>query len=487
MLYKEVPLEDLQVEAELGQPSRLQRRKSRRSLFLTAGFVLFTFLCLATIRGGSDYDDEGTGRSRSTSTGSDTTAPTANGLLGWKATLIPPRSTLVSRPPRSRMLLSLDNSWGGVGELYMGNHTAFNPSILPLPLNIAKASGYDYVVVARAEKQQDVDAKGERYYPRHLLGCMMKRDPYGSADHRNPSIMNCSTEVATLDLVPVPADYQSHCLDIYYEAVWGGEDGRLFWHQETGAPVMIYNSNAYRKDMCRNQFMVDLREVYPLLAEIMDKSAVDTPRYPIQGQHGAHVDLVGKEKMDWVQKNWAAMPDGRHFHASLNPQTIYRYDVETGSLVLHKSSTAQDENCLADQLKLEDTPLRIDHHLHHATGFLRVALCHRGDKCDLEKDTILLALIHVKWPQRYYERRVITLDPVTFEYLSVSNNPINYGGTLQSDLIFTTSIAFEGQAAASGVGYLNDRVVISMGIWDEKSAYVVTTVEELMRQHRACK
>jgi hypothetical protein len=63
-----------------------------------------------------------------------------------------------------------------------------------------------------------------------------------------------------------------------------------------------------------------------------------------------------------------------------------------------------------------------------------------------------------------------------YEYISVSK-PLTYSGTNQADPIFTVSMAWEKPSKRHGLGlnhgFLDDTVLISFGVADYGSAYIV--------------
>lgn len=63
-----------------------------------------------------------------------------------------------------------------------------------------------------------------------------------------------------------------------------------------------------------------------------------------------------------------------------------------------------------------------------------------------------------------------------YEYISVSK-PLTYSGTNQADPIFTVSMAWEKPTKRHGLGlnhgFLDDTVLISFGVADYGSAYIV--------------
>lgn len=90
----------------------------------------------------------------------------------------------------------------------------------------------------------------------------------------------------------------------------------------------------------------------------------------------------------------------------------------------------QEENCLT---LVANDPFNINARFHQSTPFLEAVLCTWEDAvsgaCDANdtNNRIYMSLIHVRHPfNRYYERRVVTLNSTSpWNYVSVSK-PISY-------------------------------------------------------------
>ena len=105
----------------------------------------------------------------------------------------------------------------------------------------------------------------------------------------------------------------------WYMDVQGPEDGRLFWTQ-LGEPLLAYLSVSPENcDLCRTLYLIDLRSVYPPLAELL---RTNSP--PIRFKKSVPLLYSGQSGF---HKNWALFTnsDGDIFiHTDLVPQSIYK-------------------------------------------------------------------------------------------------------------------------------------------------------------------
>ena len=338
--------------------------------------------------------------------------------------------------------------WGLFHTIEFLNVSTFNPALLTLPYAGECRNG-TFVVVAREEYQfKWID--GVMVQPRTIVASLL-HVATSSPERRwaprdSPRIQSHSLE--RLDqLVHSNATYFPKCEpdpERLFSTIQGPEDPRLIW-SHLGEPLMIYSSTSpENSDLCRHFYLVDLRSVYHVVADIISETAEPAPMrfseslpiaYP--GQEGLH-------------KNWAPFtnPAGDVFvHVHLVPQTIYKVKLGSSSSPPTFSSPdnlvslepivrhpPEDENCLT--IALNDFPRQ---EIHQSTPFLDVLLCRSADVhsglCDPNdpNNHVYMGVIHAQHliqDTRYYETRIVTLNfSLPFNYISISK-PMLYCTTL---------------------------------------------------------
>ena len=206
---------------------------------------------------------------------------------------------------------------------------------------------------------------------------------------------------------------------------------------QLGEPLLIYLSDSPENcGLCRALYLVDLRSVYPPLANLL---GTDSP--PIRFNRSVPLLYPGQTGF---HKNWAVFTTFNGdilIHTDLIPQRIYWlppsesfptfYSPVSELATLAPLFQGTDENCLS--LALNDRISKPNETLlHQSSPLLEVVLCTSAQvlsgSCDL-RNRIYIMLIHaVHKPGRaYYEPRIVTLNPSPpFDYLSISK-PLVYG------------------------------------------------------------
>lgn len=183
-----------------------------------------------------------------------------------------------------------------------------------------------------------------------------------------------------------------------------------------------------------------------------------------------------------------------------------------------------EERCLQDPSMEEITSGHYNENStwHQATPSLKLILCSRSDtNCHAENpDRVFFAVIQRKnvniWglPIRYERFMVVWSATAPFNMLAVSRHPIlmanetTFGWTaeeawddlprariqnwgLWGRITYTTTIAYawgreEGDIREKGTGYLDDEVILSVGVDDEGQVYGRVIVSDLLQCLRVC-
>jgi hypothetical protein len=322
----------------------------------------------------------------------------------------------------------------------------FNPALLSLahPGDDRNAT---FVVLAREEYQYEY-VDGFLIQPRRIFAGLLHfgvSDPERRWDPTNNPIIR-SHSVQRLDQLV-------HSEDIYFPKCepdlqgglsgnQGPEDPRLVW-SHLGEPLVIYQSiSPTNSELCRHFYVVDLRSIYPPVADIMFDTARPPPIRFIESVPLSYSGQAG------FHKNWALFTnvEGDIFvHTRLAPQTIYKLKPESAispptfsspasdliSLELIVHHPQEDENCVTIALR-GIAKLRI----HQSTPFVDVVLCTSADVysglCDPDDPAnhLYMGVIHAQHAVRgtpWYEARVVTLNSsLPFNYYSISK-PLSYG------------------------------------------------------------
>ena len=338
--------------------------------------------------------------------------------------------------------------WGLFDTIEFPNISAFNPALLTLPYTGESRNG-TFVVVAREEYK--FEQIGDIIVqPRAIIASLL-HVVTSDAERRwtprdSPRIQSHSVERLG-KLVHSNDTYFPKCEPDpkgLLSTIQGPEDPRLIW-SHLGEPLMIYSSIPPEdSDLCRHFYLVDLRSVYPVVADIIS----ETPKPPpMRFNESIPIAYPGQEGL---HKNWAPFttPTGDVFiHVHLVPQTIYKLKLG-GSLSspalpsptdLHSLEPVvrhppEDENCIT--IALNGFPTQ---EIHQSTPFLEVVLCRSADvqsrSCDPDdpNNRVYMGVIHAQHlieETRYYEARIVTLNAsLPFNYISISK-PMLYCTTL---------------------------------------------------------
>jgi hypothetical protein len=195
-----------------------------------------------------------------------------------------------------------------------------------------------------------------------------------------------------------------------------------------------------------------------------------------------------------------------------------------GGLTTPNMTDPVEEPCLLDPsvAEIEGGHYNENSTWHQATPSLKLILCTRSNStCNAESaDTVFFAAIHRKhlnvWglPVRYERYIVVWSTTPPFNMLAVSRYPLlmanetTFGWTAEETwddvpearlenrglwgrITYTTTIAYawgreEGDMREKGTGYLDDEVILSVGVDDEGQVYGKVLVSDLLQCLRVC-
>jgi hypothetical protein len=227
------------------------------------------------------------------------------------------------------------------------------------------------------------------------------------------------------------------------------------------------------------------------------------------------------------EKNWvmfSTSPSTSYIQYDLNSTTRTIAQLVGGGLTTTNLTDPREAPCLENPAPEETAGAHFmaDASWHQATPSLRLILCERANtSCTRESaNMVFFAAIQRKHvngyglPVRYERYFVVWSATAPFNMLAVSQHPIlfanetNRGWTVDEiwddtpnalkaekgewgRFTYTTTIAYawgreESDIREKGVGYLDDEVILSIGIDDEGGLYGKAIVSELLQCLRIC-
>ena len=279
---------------------------------------------------------------------------------------------------------------------------------------------------------------------------------------------------------------------------------------------------------CIGLWAIDLRVVYPDIQETFASS----PRRLGPGPLMSYPTLTELTRNPpsarrSYEKNWVMFSPSSsvsYLQYELNSTTRTFAQLIGAGLTTTNQTDISEEPCLD-----EPTPLDVSggHFLagaswHQATPALKLVLCTRSNSTCINRfgETVFFAAIHRKHVNKYglpmrYERYFVVWSATPpFNMLGASRNPIllanetSRGWTAEEiwddieetqsgsrtewgQFTYTTTIAYawgreESDIREKGTGYLDDEVILSVGIDDQNGLYAKVKVSDLLQCLRIC-
>ena len=226
-----------------------------------------------------------------------------------------------------------------------------------------------------------------------------------------------------------------------------------------------------------------------------------------------------------IEKNWMFFFPGNeaYLHYEISPRGGRAFaKVLGGGLTTVNLTDPAEKPCLFDVDDAELDEARKGGSWHQATNSLGLVLCQRNDKgCKATADnTVFFAVVHRKHPNALrlplrYERYFVVWSAVApFSMIGVSQHPILManetasGWTAEQNwdddeaarregrgewayFTYTVSIAYAwgrafDEAGMKNMGYLDDEVLLGIGIDDVSQGYATVPAAELLQCLQAC-
>ncbi|KAK9388108.1 hypothetical protein V1515DRAFT_462804 [Lipomyces mesembrius] len=346
----------------------------------------------------------------------------------------------------------------------------YNPSIIALP----PSSHYPFLIVARVRGggffQESVICEG-KYIDEPFVNA------YGFEVMNR--LIGCATNPRVLTVPQTPA---RDCTGIdYMSDVPGYHDPRIFW-SNTGAPLMMFNQQS--RYGCFGLWLIDLRSVYPSLRYRVTRGLLN--------QYPTVMELTRIEGRNPIEKNYLM------FYDADTGAGYVQYELRHGSR--HFSRLIGNGLTTSNMTSpLEATCIGEDAIWHQATNAIKIVMCDYG-QCEPEpENTVYLTFLHKKEiPETFkvqYKRYVAVWKATApFEMIGFGSKHIRFDNedeweqkfNVEGRFLYTVTVAWETNMNRYE-GYLNENVVISMGVGDHGNAAVVMPVRDLFTCMSSCR
>ncbi|KAK0110013.1 hypothetical protein ONS95_002675 [Cadophora gregata] len=335
--------------------------------------------------------------------------------------------------------------------------------------------------------------------------------------------LRCVTTPIEVDVPPTPAERCSGMEQVMAD-IAGFHDPRLFYSGRGEPILMVVSQSRYA---CIGLWAIDLRVIYPTIQETFASS----PRRLGPGPLISYSTLTELTRnppstRQSYEKNWVMFfpsPATSYLQYELNSTTRTFAQLIGGGLTTQNMTDPFEKPCLADGLGETETDIfTVSSSWHQATPALKLVLCTRSNTTCIADNptTVFFAAIQRKHnngfglPIRYERYFVIWSATWPFNMLAVSQNPIllanetNRGWKpaeiwddvpeaedekrgIWGDFTYTTTIAYawgraESDIREKGTGYLDDEVILSVGIDDNNGLYGKVVAADLLQCLRIC-
>ncbi|KAI9809091.1 MAG: hypothetical protein M1825_002380 [Sarcosagium campestre] len=332
--------------------------------------------------------------------------------------------------------------------------------------------------------------------------------------------LRCATPPIALNVPPTPAEMCEGATAGYVDYP-GFHDPRMFWSGK-GEPLMMVNSLS--RYSCLGLWLIDIRTLHKPLEKLLASS----PEFPSMGALRSYptlTEITRNPSTDRfpIEKNWLLFSSSNEHYVQYeisphNGRTFAK--LLGGGLTTTNLTDPLELPCLQDD---DDEEKKWSSKWHQATNALRLVLCERDDtSCTPSPDnTVFFAVVHRKrnnaWnlPLRYERYFMVWSASPPFSMLGVSYHPIllsnetafgwsateNWDddpsalaakrGLWPHSFTYTVSIAYawgrqRDEAIWKSTGYLDDEVVLGIGIDDVGQGFATVPVKDILQCLRAC-
>ncbi|KAI4166862.1 MAG: hypothetical protein LQ343_007683 [Gyalolechia ehrenbergii] len=427
------------------------------------------------------------------------------------------------------------------------NRVFWNPTIISLPYWAENQYLVISRIVTAGNHQENVMCEANICYIGASEDAMAGEKPCTEDDLKllGPAGgMRCASTPIALNVPPTPAE---ECYGKYgsYVDVPGFHDPRVFWSGK-GEPLMMVNTQS--RYACFGLWMIDLRSLHPPLQDLLASSPTHPSLGPLKS-YSTLTELTRNpaETRASIEKNWLpffSSTGESYIHYDITDPRNTSARGRTFAKLLGNGFTTTNLTdplelpCLFDTDATEIDEAKKGGTWHQATNSLRLILCKRKDphcKADPE-NTVFFAVIHRKFPNyldlplRYERHFMVWSATPPFSMLGISQHPIlmanetasgwtesqnwddypdnaatvahtkmhrnttePYGGKeYWAYFTYTVSIAYAwartgmDEVGEKNVGYLDDEVVLGIGIDDKGQGFARAKAGDLVQCLRAC-
>ncbi|KAK9379276.1 uncharacterized protein V2V93DRAFT_373444 [Kockiozyma suomiensis] len=376
-------------------------------------------------------------------------------------------------PPKAEVFDSFVSLKYGLMDVRIANEQwpmTYNPTIFALP----PSSHFPFLIVARV--------RGEGFFQTSLICEGKYIDETKDNSYGFPittRLIGCATSAKELAVPQTPArDCQKRD---FMSDVPGFHDPRIFWSNE-GAPLMIINQQS--RYGCFGLWVIDLRSVYPSLRYRVNRALLN--EYPTV------MELTRLEGRGNVEKNYLL------FYDSVTSEPYVQYDLAHNKRHFAKLiGNGLTTSNLTSPLEL--SCIHDDATWHQATNAIKIVLCNYGECTPGPENTVYMSFLHkksgVKESLKVQYRRYVAVWKTTapFELVGFGNKHIRFDNEdeweqkfdVEGKFLYTVSINWETNQNRYE-GYLNENVLVSLGVGDHGNAAVVLPARDLLTCMDSC-
>ncbi|KAK7203975.1 hypothetical protein BZA70DRAFT_196785 [Myxozyma melibiosi] len=346
----------------------------------------------------------------------------------------------------------------------------YNPTILALP----PSSHFPFLIVARVRgdglMQQTLICEG-KYHDE------TKDNAYGFPV--TTRLIGCATSAKLLQVPQTPArDCQARD---FMSDVPGYHDPRIFWSMD-GAPLMIINQQS--RYGCFGLWVIDLRSVYPSLRYRVNRSLLN--------QFPTVMELTRLEGRGTVEKNYLM------FYDSATSESYVQYDLaynkrHFAKLIGNGLTTSNLTSPLELPCITEDATW------HQATNAIKIVLCNYGECTPGPENTVFMSFLHKKlgvkgsFKVQYHRYVAVWKSTAPFELIGFGDKHVRFDNEdrweqmydVEGKFMYTVSVNWETNQNRYE-GYLNEKVIVSLGVGDHGNAAVVLPARDLLTCMHSC-
>ncbi|KAL9053086.1 MAG: hypothetical protein Q9162_005008 [Coniocarpon cinnabarinum] len=336
----------------------------------------------------------------------------------------------------------------------------------------------------------------------------------------------CATPPMQINVPSTPAENCGKGTGVLMD-VPGFHDPRIFWSGK-GEPLMMANSQS--RYACFGLWMIDIRKLYFPLDTLLSNNPFKPSLGPLMSYPSfTEITRNPRNTRSQIEKNWMIFGSDRgdhYVHYDITPTKRSFSKLLGGGITTVNLTDPYEIPCLEADNK--PSPDGTDATWHQGTNSLMLILCDRSDpNCKRDaSNEVFFSIIHHKHKNAFslplrYERYVIMWSATPpFSMLGMSQHPIlmanetangfdaedNWKDDPEQEKLlaagkrgkdnwavftYTVSIAWAWGRSMDEpqdkiVGYLDDEVILGIGVDDKDMVYTRIVARDLLECMRAC-